>query len=61
MEIALSEGVERRVLENEAQALEFMWRREEELARIMDEELDPRGLRSRWRARTEGGSSPVIG
>jgi hypothetical protein len=61
MEIALSEGVERRVLENEARALEFMWRREEELARIMDEELDPRGLRSRWRARMEGGPPPVLG
>ena len=59
MEIALNEGVERRVLENEAQALEFMWRREEELARIMDEELDPRGLRSKWRARSEGGSPAV--
>jgi hypothetical protein len=55
LEIALNEGMERRALEREARALEFMWRREEELARIMDEELDPRGLRSRWRARTEGG------
>ncbi len=54
LEIALNEGVERRALEAEARGLEFMWRREEELARIMDEELDPRGLRSRWRARAEG-------
>jgi hypothetical protein len=57
LELALSEGVERRVLEAEARGLEFMWRREEELARIMDEELDPRGFRSRWRARAEGGAA----
>jgi hypothetical protein len=61
LEIALNEGVERRALENEAKALEFMWKREEELARIMEEELDPRGLRSRWRARAEGGPPPMIG
>ena len=58
LEIALNEGVERRALELEARALEFMWRREEELARIMDEELDPRGLRSRWRTRADRGSPP---
>jgi hypothetical protein len=61
LEIALNEGVERRALEVEARGLEFMWRREEELARIMDEELDPRGLRSRWRSRAEGGSPPEFG
>jgi hypothetical protein len=58
LEIALNEGVERRALELEARALEFMWRREEELARIMDEELDPKGLRSKWRARADGGPPP---
>jgi hypothetical protein len=60
LEIALSEGVERRALEVEARGLEFMWRREEELARIMDEELDPRGLRSKWRARAEGSPPPDL-
>jgi len=58
LEIALNEGLERRALEREARALEFMWRREEELARIMDEELNPRGLRSRWRARAKDGLPP---
>lgn len=42
LEIALSESVERRMLEMEVRALEFLWRREEELARIIDEELSPR-------------------
>ena len=60
LEISLNEGVERRALEVEARGLEFMWRREEELARIMDEELDPRGLRSKWRARVEGDPPPDL-
>jgi len=60
LEISLNEGVERRALEVEARGLEFMWKREEELARIMDEELDPRGLRSKWRARVEGGPPPGL-
>ncbi len=60
LEISLNEGLERRALEEEASGLEFMWRREEELARIMDEELDPRGLRSKWRARAEGGAPPEL-
>lgn len=47
LEIALSENVERRMLEMEARALEFRWRREEELARIMDEELSPRHVLAR--------------
>lgn len=58
LEISLNEGVERRALETEARGLEFMWRREEELARIMDEELDPRGLKSRWRTRADGVGPP---
>lgn len=41
MEIALNESVEHRLMALEARALEFVWRREEELARIMDEELTP--------------------
>ena len=42
--IALNESVERRLLDLEASALEFMWRREEQLARIIDQELTPRRL-----------------
>ena len=42
LEIAVNEGAEKRMLELELQALEFMWKREEELARIIDEELTPR-------------------
>lgn len=42
LEIALSESVEDRQLELEAHALEAIWREEEELARIIDEELTPR-------------------
>ena len=60
LEISLNEGVERKALEAEAKALEFMWRREEELARIMDEELDPKGLLSRWRAKGKGGGPPEL-
>jgi hypothetical protein len=44
LEIALNESVERRLLDLEAHALEFLWKREEELARIIDEELTPRRL-----------------
>ncbi len=58
LEISLNEGVERRALEAEARGLEFMWRREEELARIIEEELDPRSLRSKLRPRGRGGVPP---
>ncbi len=58
LEIALNEGVERRALEVEARGLEFMWRKEEELARIMEEELDDRGFRSRWWAGGRKGEPP---
>jgi hypothetical protein len=44
LEIALNEAVEGHMLDLEAQALEYIWRREEELARIIDEELTPRYL-----------------
>lgn len=40
LEIAVNESVERRTLEGRARALELRWRREEELARIADEELE---------------------
>ncbi len=39
LEIALNESVELRMSGAEVRALERLWRREEELARIMDEEL----------------------
>jgi hypothetical protein len=42
LEIAVNEGAERRLMGMELHALEFMWKREEELARIIDEELTPR-------------------
>jgi hypothetical protein len=44
LEIALNETVERRLLSLEVRALEYLWKREEELARIIDEELTPRRL-----------------
>ncbi|MBW3535163.1 MAG: hypothetical protein KY453_08105 [Gemmatimonadetes bacterium] len=44
LEIALNESVEQRMLQLEARALEFLWRQEEELARIIDEQLTPRRL-----------------
>ncbi|HZD04630.1 MAG TPA: hypothetical protein VE173_06925 [Longimicrobiales bacterium] len=47
LEIALSEEAEGRMLTDEARALEFVWRKEEELARIIDEELTPRELLAR--------------
>jgi hypothetical protein len=47
MEIALNESVEQRLLDLEIRALEFIWKQEEELARIIDEELTPRRLLER--------------
>lgn len=44
LEIALSESVERRILDLEMRAVEFTWRREEQLAGISDEELTPKEL-----------------
>ena len=44
LEISLSETVESRQLELEVKALEAYWKQEEELARIIDEELTPRRL-----------------
>jgi hypothetical protein len=42
LEIALGEAADARMHELGARALEFVWKREEELARIIDEELTPR-------------------
>ena len=47
LEIAVNEGVERRMMELELQAIEFMWKREEELASIIDEQLTPDDVRER--------------
>jgi hypothetical protein len=44
LEIALGEVAESGWLEAGAKAIEFVWRQEEELARIIDEELTPRGV-----------------
>ncbi len=44
LEIALNESVEKRMLDLEVRAIEFMWKREEELAQIIDQELTPRRL-----------------
>jgi len=44
LEIALNESVEKRMLDLEARALQFIWKKEEELARIIDQELTPRRL-----------------
>jgi hypothetical protein len=44
LEIALNESVEKRMLDLEVRALEFIWKREEELALIIDQELTPRRL-----------------
>jgi hypothetical protein len=44
LEIALSESYEQRLLDLEVRAIEFLWRQEEELARIIDEELTPRRI-----------------
>ena len=47
LEIALTDTVERRMMGVELQAIEFMWKREEELARIIDEQLTPEDVRER--------------
>jgi hypothetical protein len=44
LEIALGEAVESRMVELGARAIEFIWKREEDLARIIDDELTPRRL-----------------
>jgi len=49
LEIAVNETVERRMMRLELQALEFIWKREEELARLIDEELTLPALLARQR------------
>jgi hypothetical protein len=44
LEIALNETVEKRMLDLEVRAIEFMWKQEEDIARIIDNELTPRRL-----------------
>jgi hypothetical protein len=44
LEIALNECVEKRMLDLEVRALDFLWKREEEIARIIDQELTPRRM-----------------
>lgn len=44
LEIALNESVEKRMLDLEIRALEFLWRQEEEIAQIIDRELTPARL-----------------
>ncbi|HSM03298.1 MAG TPA: hypothetical protein VK858_01700 [Longimicrobiales bacterium] len=41
LEIAVNETAESRLLQSDVRDVEFMWRQEEALARIMDEELTP--------------------
>jgi hypothetical protein len=47
LEIALTDSVERRMMGVELEAIEFIWKREEELARIIDEQLTPGDVRER--------------
>lgn len=44
LEIAINESVERRMLDLEVRHLEWMWRQEEDLANIIDQELTPRRI-----------------
>lgn len=47
LEIALNDVFDLRLLEMEVRDLELLWRREEQLARIVDEELTPRWMLER--------------
>ena len=47
IKIALNESAERRIMGLELEAIEFTWKHEEELARIIDEELTPDDVRER--------------
>lgn len=51
LEIALSETVEQRMIDLELAGVEYIWQKEEELARIIDEELTPRETLERHLAR----------
>jgi len=63
LEIALGEAAETRLLDLGARAIEFVWKREEELAGISDDDLTPRHLleahlrRLPVRLRTEGAAA----
>jgi hypothetical protein len=56
LEIATNEATEQRLLELELAELEAHWRREEELAAIVDGELTPLPLLESLRRRVSGGS-----
>ncbi len=58
LEIALNEAVERQMMAQELRALEFMWKREEELARIIDEELSHSSVLGRYLRRIPRGIVP---
>ena len=47
LKIAVNDSVERRMMELELQEIEFIWKHEEELARIIDEQLTPEDIRER--------------
>ncbi len=54
LEIAANEAREQRLLELEVRELEAVWRREEELAEIIDGELSPFPLLRAFRSRLDG-------
>ena len=54
LEIAASEDAERRLLELELASLEAHWKREEELAAIIDGELTPMPLLETLRRKVAG-------
>lgn len=56
LEIAVNETYEKRLLSMEASALEFAWRREEALAKIVDEELTPNPRLDALKLRASGDS-----
>ena len=47
LEIAVNDSVERRMMAAELRSIEFVWKREEELARIIDDQLTPDDVRAR--------------
>lgn len=51
LEIAINESVEHRMMTQELQAFEFIWKREEYLACIIDEELTPQAVRDKHQRR----------
>ena len=55
LEIAANEATEQQILELEVAELEAHWRKEEELASIIDGELTPLPLLEQMRRRITGG------